>query len=437
MKMFKLLLLIGASFFVGQVFAAPSLGEAITTSNPLLLSQFIASHSMLLYLGLFFVLGILLAFTPCVLPMVPILSGIIVKKAPEKSFKLSLSYVLGMALMYAVAGMAAGFLGASLQSALQNPIILTVFSLLFIILGLNLLGVFEFQLPQFNFIKNNKQQGSYFQTALMGALSTLIVSPCVTAPLIGVLSYIGQTQQVLLGGLILFVLALGMGVPLLLVGAGQGRFLPKTGPWMNAIKAAFGFMMFAMAIYLSSRFLPLIITSLLWSALIIGIGLYVTLKNKKQHKLIYIFSILISALGVSNVFQSIAGIRAPVVSKKSETLFKHANTVREINSMLKMAKANHQKVFLEFFASWCSDCTAMDSKVFSQKPVQHAMQDFLNIRVDITEDTEVQRDIKKKFHIFGTPTLQFYNKNGELQNKLTAAGYVNKKDFLALLKKSN
>lgn len=434
MKTLKWLLFLSATCFTHLAFSAPSITEALTTSNPLLLESFINGHAMLVYLGIFFTLGILLAFTPCVLPMVPILSGIIIKKAPEKRFWLSLSYVLGMALMYALSGMMAALLGKSLQAALQNPYVLIAFALVFILLGLNLLGLFEIRLPQIMMLNRSSQKGGYFQTVLMGALSTLIVSPCVTAPLIGVLSFIAQTQQILLGGVILFVLALGMGVPLLLVGAGGGRFLPQTGPWMNAIKYTFGFMMFAMSIYLLNRVLPKAIMPLLWGGLILTLGLFIALKNQRQNRFIYIAAILISSLGLSTVYQSIASVRGPVLLTNVETLFKKANTISDINKALTDAKRQHKKVFLDFYAGWCSDCTAMDSQVFTDERVQKTMQQFVAIRVDITEDTQVQRDIKKAFHIVGTPTMMFYHQNGDLDKTHMAAGFVNTESLLTLFK---
>lgn len=434
MKMFKLMLIFFSITLSSWAYANPSLIDTFNSANPIILSEFISSHSILLYLAVFFLLGVLLAFTPCVLPMVPILSGIIIQQERDKSFRLSLSYVLGMAVMYALAGMGAALVGASLQSSLQNPYVLSVFSLLFIILGLNLLGLFELKLPTFHFIQKRKQKGGYIQTACMGALSTLIVSPCVTAPLIGVLSYISQTQQIVTGGLILFVLAMGMGLPLLLVGAGGGKLLPKAGPWMNGIKYTFGFMMFGMSIYLAGRFLPQEVSTSLWALLLIGIGLFISIKSPTQHKAIYILSVLLSSLGITHLYQGIAATDTPIPHQTPAALFKSANSVQAINQALKEAKAYHQKVFLDFYASWCSDCTAMDAKVFTQRDVQTIMKDFVSIRVDITEDTATQRDIKKAFHIYGTPTLQFYTAEGELQHKLTAAGYINKDAFLKLIR---
>lgn len=420
------------SLFLGMIFLSSSLfASNLSSTNPADLMAFIESHSPLLYLSAFFCLGVLLAFTPCVLPMVPILSSIITGQGASSSkqaFKLSLSYVLGMAVTYAVAGMLAAKLGSTIQTMMQMPLIIGSFSFLCVLMALWLLGLFEFRLPGFLVPHPKKtEKNSVISAGVMGILSTLLVSPCVTAPLIGILTFISQTNNVALGGLLLFVLSLGMGLPLLLVGAGFGHVLPSTGPWMVRVKQVFALMMLAMAVWLLSRVVPLFVIDLLWiSVLLVGACIFRGVDK------------------ISRVLQSVTLMGAAVLiyqvflpAQPSETMafapFKTVRSIEEMDAQLKDAKAKNQRVFVEFFAGWCGDCKDMDKYVFNQASVIEAMQGALNLRVDISEKSEEIAFIRQKFHIYGIPTMLFYNEKGEVRDDLTTVGQTSKEKTLQLL----
>ncbi len=416
-------------FFTSIAFASPSVTQILFSTNPLDLSTFITTHSALTYLTVFFILGVGLAFTPCVLPMVPILSSIIVKEAPNKSFRLSLAYVLGMSTMYTLAGMGAALLGQSLQTLLQTPWVILGFSIVFIILALDLLEVITIKLPQ-GLSMNTAGGGSYIKTSLMGMLSTLIVSPCVTAPLLGVLGFIATQQQVLLGGLILFFLSLGMGLPLLLVGAGQGKFIPKSGQWLSTVKNIFGFLLLAMSIYLASRILSTQIQALLWSMWLAFIAIYILIKSHFAKKsFLFIVPLVTGSLLISMNAFSHKEIHANL-RKNPFTIIHH---LKDIDKSLLSAKQQRQPVFLEFYASWCSDCTDMDKKVFSKQVIRDAMSRYKTIRVDISKQSDTVQTIKKRFGVYGTPFMVFFDKSGKRHDELTAAGYISKDKMLSLL----
>ncbi|QBR85359.1 protein-disulfide reductase DsbD [Legionella israelensis] len=417
------------------------------SSNPAMIMQFIQGHSAIVYLAAFFGLGILLAFTPCVLPMVPILSGIIVGQqslSTDKAFKLSLSYVLGMAITYAVAGMLAGLMGSTIQTIMQTPSVIIGFSLVFVLMALSMFGLFELRLParlntRLNALSQSGSRQNYISVALMGVISTLVVSPCVTAPLIGVLTYIGQQGEVMMGGLILFVMALGMGIPLLLVGSGYGSILPKTGAWMLKIKQLFGFMMLAIAIWMLSRVFPHGLTNLLWAALLIISSISMgSLKTQtgKPAKFFQIMGVFIMMAGGVIAYNTVTA-SFEVSAEKPVTAFTLVHSEAELQEKLNMARKEHKKVFVEFFADWCSDCQAMDKTVFNQPEIQQAMNKLVNVRVDISEKTEEVNRIKKHYGIYGIPTLMFFDGQGNPLSQLQAAGFVSKNEMLRLLKAVN
>lgn len=429
----KLILSLLMTFISYSAFAS-----GIGSANPADAMMFIQNHSPLFYLTAFFGLGILLAFTPCVLPMVPILSGIITGQGASTgrhAFKLSLGYVLGMAVTYAVAGMLAAWFGSTVQTLMQQPIIIGSFSILFTFMALWLLGVFELRLPVFTrFVPKRSRQHGVLSATLMGSLSTLVVSPCVTAPLIGILTYIAQSKHVAQGGLLLFVLALGMGLPLLIVGSGYGRFLPSSGPWMVRIKQVFAIMMFAMAVWLLSRVAPQFWIDLLWVAVLL-VTAWVFGAFRQEHRLggrlLQGFALL-SMMGAGALAYQ-AFIPDPVVKSVKQAPFVMVHTLEEVNAKLAEAKANNMRVFIEFFAGWCSDCQAMDKHVFNQVAVIDAMQDSVNLRVDISEKTDAVAKIRQAFHIYGIPTMLFYDKQGQPLTNLSSVGQISKEKTLQLL----
>lgn len=353
---------------------------SLTGSNPEVIGQYMGSHGTLWSLSAFFILGLLLAFTPCVLPMVPILSGIIVgqqQMQPRRAFILSFSYVMGMALTYAVAGMLAGYLGATVQTLMQQPWVIIAFALVFVGLAGNLFGLFELRLPSRWQPRMAQGQAGVWAAALMGILSTLIVSPCVTAPLIAVLAFITQSGQMWQGGLILFVMALGMGLPLLLVGAGFGSLLPKSGAWMIRVKQGFGILMLLLAVWMVSRLLP--------------------------------------------------------AQDNPAIPFQVIHSMAELEARLESTKSKHQAVMVEFFAGWCSDCQAMDKKVFNQPEVLAAMQGIVNLRVDISEKSPAVAAIRQAYGVLGIPTLRFYQADGQPLTQLTSIGQIDKGQMMKLL----
>ncbi|WP_419420378.1 protein-disulfide reductase DsbD [Legionella sp. D16C41] len=417
------------------------------SSNPETLMYFIQNNSPWVYLAVFFGLGILLAFTPCVLPMVPILSGIIVGQrslSSRKALQLSAAYVLGMAITYALAGMLAAYLGSTVQTLMQQPWIIGAFSGLFILMALSMLDVFSLSLPASLNARlsrfNQQSSRGFISVALMGVVSTLIVSPCVTAPLIGVLTYIGQQGQVLKGGLILFILALGMGTPLLLVGAGYGSLLPKTGLWMVKVKQFFGLLMLGMAIWLLSRILPVTIINVLWASLLILASFYLglfqnhasTLQRAMQAFGVFALMgsgiLLYSAIATTEVNNAkTIGLKAPFIK---------VDTLEKIDNYLLQAKNMHKPVFLEFYATWCSDCQAMEAHVFNQPEIINAMNGLMSLKVNVSDNTPETRKIKSRFSIYGLPEMIFLDTEGNQKGQLTAAGYLNKKEMLSLLNKA-
>ncbi|KTD14754.1 thiol:disulfide interchange protein [Legionella gratiana] len=430
----KLILSLLMTFMSYSVFAS-GIG-----TNPADTMLFIQNHSPIFYLAIFFGLGVLLAFTPCVLPMVPILSSIITGQGANsgsQAFKLSLGYVLGMAVTYAIAGMLAAWLGSTVQTLMQQPMIIGSFSFLFILMALWLLGVFEFRFPTFmQFTSNRSRQRGIFSATLMGVLSTLVVSPCVTAPLIGILTYIAQSNHVLQGGLLLFVLALGMGLPLLIVGAGYGRFLPGSGPWMVRIKQVFAIMMFAMAVWLLSRVVPKFWIDLLWIVvLLMNAWVFGAFRQEQSLAGRLMQGIaLLSIMGAGALtYQTVTSISASEIQSVSHPPFIKVHTLQEVNAKLAEAKANNERVFIEFFAGWCSDCQAMDKHVFNQATVISAMQGSVNLRVDISEKTEEVAKIRQAFHIYGIPTMLFYDKQGQQLTDLSSVGQISKEKTLQLL----
>ena len=350
----------------------------------------------------FFVAGLLLSFTPCVLPMIPILSSIIVgsqaKQAennhrPSKlhAFGLSVAYVLGMALSYTLAGVAAGLSGSLISQSLQSPWILALTALLFVALAFSMFGFYELKLPSafenkiLNF-SNKLKGGEFLGVFIMGVISALIVSPCVAAPLAGALVYIGQTQNVLLGGVGLFALAIGMGVPLLLIGASAGSILPKTGGWMTTVRNLFGVLMLAMAAYIVWPILPNAITQ-----------------------------------PVNKVLGLEVGSHLPFVRVKS---------VDELDAAIK--NANGKTVMLDFYADWCTSCKEMEKFTFTDARVQTTLANSVLLQANVTENNADDQALLKRFNLFGPPGIIFFDKAGN-EIKTRVIGYKNAEDFTQTL----
>jgi len=400
--------------------------------------------------------GVLLAFTPCVFPMVPIISGIIAGEGHaathSRSFLLSLSYVLGMAITYTAAGIAAGLSGTLLSSALQNVWVLTAFALLFVLLALSMFGFYELQLPSAlqtkladasNRIGGGKMSGTF----LMGALSAVIIGPCVAAPLAGALLYIGQTRDVMLGGSALFAMAIGMGVPLLLVGMSAGSLLPKAGAWMESVKRFFGVLLLGMAIWIVSPLLPAIALMLMVSALLIVSAIYMSAIDplpahaRGAHRfwkgigviaLVAGVALLIGALsGGRDLLQPLSALRlAGAAPEGPVARFERVKTLVELDARVATAK---RPVMLDFYADWCVSCKEMERFTFSDPMVQAKFAGMLLLQADVTANDDADKAMLRRFHLVGPPGIIFFDARGNEFSDSHIIGFQSAESFLKTL----
>ncbi|MDP2103266.1 MAG: protein-disulfide reductase DsbD [Methylotenera sp.] len=411
----------------------------------------------LIILG-FFGAGLLLAFTPCVFPMIPILSSIIIGKNAHvtrlHAFNLSLAYTLGMCLTYTLAGIAAGLSGQMLSSALQTPWALGFGASIFALLALSMFGFYELKLPSslenslFN-LSHRIKGGRFFSDFLMGILSALIISPCVAAPLAGALLYISSTNDVVLGGVALFSLSLGMGTPLLLIGASAGTLLPKVGSWMNAVRNVFGVLMLGVAVWLIAPIIPVSVQMALWAALLIVPAIFMhaldnlpvdakpALKFWKGIAIILLVSGLAMLIGaLSNAkspLEPLGGLLAKTNSthQQSALQFNRVRNLTDLESQLLAAKG--KPVMLDFYADWCVSCKELEQFTFSDSRVQSALKDTVLLQVDVTENNDDDKALLKKFSLFGPPGILFFNAKSEHESNLKVVGYQNADDFLLTL----
>ncbi|MGQ0441894.1 MAG: protein-disulfide reductase DsbD [Methylophilaceae bacterium] len=418
----------------------------------------------------FFGFGLLLSFTPCVLPMIPILSGIIVGDQKSHhhgtcrvhSFNLSLAYVLGMALSYTLAGIAAGLSGQLLSNALQSPWILGATAFIFVILSFSMFGFYELRLPQS--IENrminttNKLKGGQFiGVFIMGSISALIVSPCVAAPLAGALLYISQTHDVVLGGVALFALSIGMGVPLLLIGASAGHVLPKAGPWMATVRHCFGVVMLAVAIYVISPVIPMNLQMLLWAALLIIPAIYLhALDNLplnsatgKSHPWMRFWKgigIIALALGIALLIGALSGAKSPLhplaglrnaSANYTETALPFVSIKNSAELDSQISAATGKIVMLDFYADWCVSCKEMEQFTFSDPAVQKSLKDAVLLKADVTNNTADDIALLKRFNLFGPPGIVFFNRSGAEIKAIKVIGYENATKFLAIVNQVN
>ena len=407
--------------------------------------------NMLLVLATFFGFGLLLSFTPCVFPMIPILSSIIVgasqneKMTAGRGFFLSLIYVLAMAMAYTIAGVIAGLFGANLQVALQNPYVLTVFAAIFVALAFSMFGYFKIELPQsiqnkINKSTDGKEKQGVLGIAIMGFLSALIVGPCVAPPLAGALVYIGQTGDAVLGGLALFVLSIGMGMPLLLIGLGAGKFMPKPGGWMDSVSKIFGIIMLAIAVWMLDRVLDASIVMFLWSALFIGAAIYL---NIYKNILAQVITVLIFLYGVSLFFGTVSGATNPLkpfekftsgtALVKTEALkFTYIKNIKELDAAI---AGSSKPVMLDFYADWCVACKELEGITFVDPTVIAKLQGFTLLKADVTANNDDDKALQKKYGIVGPPGLIFWDVNNKEVKASKIVGYKNPKDFLEIVNK--
>ncbi|MFQ3303643.1 MAG: thiol:disulfide interchange protein DsbD [Candidatus Paceibacteria bacterium] len=428
--------------------------------------QNLENTSIATLLVIFLLAGLALAFTPCVLPMVPILSSIIVglnpKPGPTKSFLLSFIYVLSMAATYSVAGLVAGLSGANVQIALQHPAVIGTTATLFVLFSVAMFGWINVQIPQaiqnkINAISNNQLGGQYTGVAVMGILSALVVGPCVAAPLAGALLFIAQTGDAATGGLALFAMGFGMGLPLLLVGTSASKWIPKTGPWMHRIKVGFGFLMLLMALWMTDRVWPEL-TLLLVALIAIVMALVLALHHRWKPPLETMAGAVISytlamflglygtvlavgqLAGTGTLLQPLGSLVANESKDMSQAVPRSLNFSKvlpqEVAALLRQAKLDKQPVMLDFYADWCISCKELDSFVFTDSRVQLALSDFKVIKVDVTVNSPAAQQLMQSMNLVGPPALVFYNAKGQV-NAETVIGVPAIDDLVKLVHQVN
>jgi len=421
------------------------------------LAQVITGSSIWVTIGVFFVAGLGLAFTPCVLPMVPILSGIIAGEgdnvSPSRGFTLAFSYVMGMALVYTGAGVAAAAAGLQLQATFNQPWVLILFSALFVLLSFGMFGAFELQMPssiqsKLSGVSGNQKSGTMIGAFVMGSLSALVVTACVAPALIAALTVMAQTGDMLRGGTALFAMSLGMGAPLLAVGAAQGKLLPKAGGWMVAVKGAFGFMFLGLAVWMLSRILPGGVTLALWAALVFMTGVFmggltslasdssITQKLGKGFGLLAIlYGLLLflgSLTGGSNPLKPLATVSfggGVMVAEDRHLEFQRIKTVDDLDRELAAASAAGKTAMLDFYADWCVSCIEMEEYTFTDTGVQQALSNTVTLQADVTANDEADQALLQRFGVFGPPTIIFFGTDGQQRHGYEVVGYMKAKDF--------
>ncbi|HEU4618735.1 MAG TPA: protein-disulfide reductase DsbD [Gammaproteobacteria bacterium] len=437
-------------------------GAAASSAGPLseqdrLIARAI-SGSWLVMLGLFYVAGLGLAFTPCVLPMVPIVSSIIAGQgdlSAKRGFALSFSYVMGMAVTYTVAGALAALVGQQIQAVFQKPWIIALFAGVFVLLGLSMFGLFNLQVPaaiqtRVASLANRQRAGSFIGTGVMGALSALIVTTCVAPALVAALALIGQQGDVARGAAALFALSLGMGSPLLLVGASAGTLLPKVGAWMNTVKAAFGVMLLGLAIWMLQRVIPGGIALVLWSLLVFLTGVFLgafeplpqspggvrrLAKGLGVLACLYGALMLIGAtLGGTSPLQpiprgAIGGGATVAAARAEEPAFQAIDSVPQLEAALAAARESGRPVLVDFTADWCVSCKEMEEYTFPDADVAAALAGFTLLRADVTANDDDDKALLKYFNSFGPPTMAFFDAHGVQQDRYRLVGYVAPEKF--------
>ena len=411
----------------------------------------------------FFGFGLLLALTPCVFPMIPILSGIIAGQGPgittRRAFTLSLIYVLAMSLTYTLAGVLAGLFGHNLQAAFQNPWILGFFALVFVLLALSMFGFYDLQLPsrwQSKLVETSNRQkgGSYAGVAVMGFLSALIVGPCVAPPLAGALIYIGQSGDALLGGIGLFAMALGMGAPLLLIGTSAGKLLPRAGSWMDTVKAVFGVGMLAVAIILLERIIPPALAMALWGTLLIVSAVYMgalqqlPIEASGWDRLWRGLGVVLLAYGIlmfvgvatggKDTVQPLRGVNfgGGLGAEASELQFKRIKTVADLQREVAAASRAGKPVMLDFYADWCVTCKEMERYTFSDPAVISALAEFVLLQADVTADDADDRALLQgHFGMPGPPSIMFFDRAGDERRPFRIVGFMEAGDFVAHIRR--
>ncbi len=428
--------------------------KANSVSEQHQLADMLKQDSLLLTLVAFFVGGLLLAFTPCVFPMYPILTGIIVGAGKElttkKAFTLSFFYVQGMAVTYTLLGIVVALAGAQFQAMFQHPVVLIALSVLFVLLALSMFGVFNLALPtswqnKLNNLSNKQKGGSITGVVMMGVISGLVASPCTTAPLTGALLYISQTGDVVLGASALYALSLGMGLPLLILGSSGGKLLPKAGAWMNIIKNIFGLLLLAVPIFLLERFIPEVASQALWALLVLGAASYFYVANqnsamsKPKGFAFGIRSLLIFLMmftGANMAYQLIlpSNNQASINTTKSNQTphFKQITTLEELNTAVAQANSQGKTIMVDLYADWCVACKEFEKYTFPEDSVQEALANSILLQIDLT-DTSAKQNVAlmEHFNVFGLPSILFFDLQGQELSQQRVTGFMGADEFSA------
>jgi thiol:disulfide interchange protein DsbD len=423
------------------------------------IAQLFKHGSFWLIISFFFGAGLLLALTPCVFPMIPILSGIIVGRGHKitkmHAFVLSLAYVLGMAITYAAAGVAAGLSGELISNALQTPWVLGSFAAVFVLLSFSMFGFYELQLPsawqsRLSDTSNRLHGGHLSGVFVMGALSAIIMGPCVAAPLAGALLYIGQTHDAVLGGVALFTLALGMGAPLLLIGTSAGVLLPKAGAWMDGVKKFFGVILLGLAIWIIQPLLPVNVQMLLWGILLVLSASYLRVLDSlphnahSSHKFLKGVGLLALIVGISYLIGALSGARDTLrpldavcavcrADTETGTTFTRIKDLAELNQ--KVAKSDGKIVMLDFYADWCVSCKEMERFTFADPAIQSQLKSAIVLQADVTANSAADKELLKKFGLYGPPAILFFDANGREMSDFRVVGYQDVATFSDTLKR--
>jgi len=392
-----------------------------------------------------------LAFTPCVFPMYPILTSIIVGQGQQlsgkRAFSLSMAYVQGMAISYSLLGLLVASLGLQFQTYFQHPVVLIAISILFVFLALAMFGVFNLSLPEkwqnkVNNLSNKQQGGSIKGAALMGLLSGLVASPCTTAPLTAALLYVAQSGDLALGALTLYILSMGMGLPLLILGSTGGKFLPKAGAWMDLVKASFGFLLLAVPVWLLSRFLPAYVVVIAATLVLLMLAVYLhrlsqQLSSGTTGQSISWMLALVIVLGTTgaNLWYWLPGAKVTTTqaTQTQNTEFKLVKTLDELQQEVKKSAEAGKPVLVDLFAEWCVACKEFEHITFADGEVKNLMAQFTLIKIDVTHATEQDQQLLDHFQVLGLPTLLLFDKNGSELTQSRITGFMGPKDFSAHL----
>jgi len=447
----------GAGADISASSTAPGAATANANANADSRFQNALNGSLWLVFGAFFLAGLGLAFTPCVFPMIPILSGIIAGAgeniSTRRAIVLSLVYILANAVIFTIAGVIAGLAGNNLQAAFQTPWVLWCFAGLFVLLALSMFGFYELQLPgswqsRIANVSNKQSGGSLWGVAIMGALSALIVGPCVTPPLAVAVLYIAQKHDAVLGGFALFALALGMGAPLVVFGASAGKLLPRAGAWMDAVKAVFGVTFLGLAIWMLSRVVPaswiMLMTGLLAVACAVYLGALERLADgvsgwKKLWKALGVVlliggaaELIGAAAGSNDLLQPLRGVGGGAVTAPSEQglAFRRIKSLADVEQALAAAKSTGQPAMLDFYADWCVSCKEMEKFTFTDARVKQALAGFVLLQADVTANDDTDKALMKHFEIVGPPDTVFYDADGKQRHDLQLVGAEKPGDFV-------